>query len=483
MVRFPHVTTWPITVKVPLLVAGLMIGVAGLISQVVLTRLIQDQEANLALLTDAYLDGLTAVVLPGVLRADVWEAFDALDRARARYTGLDVRYAIVETADGAVLAASDPIRFPAHSFIPGELKERFPAGNGIAIDSGIGHAWLARSLQEEGFSIGRILAEIDITDLLRVRREVLWTLILANGGLTIAFTAFGYVTLKRMLQPLAVLSRHVERVRDGRVEPIPERYRKKLSSEFGQLFDRFNAMARSLSERETLASHLAEQEKYASLGKLASGLAHEVNNPLGGMLNTIDTLRKHGETADVRRRALDLLERGLKGIGNVVRAALVTYKSGERTAPLSRNDIDDLRYLIQHETIRRRIHLEWRNELPEITNVDGGATRQIALNLLLNACAATAVGGMVRVHAFEANDKVSIVIADQGPGLPPDMAALLARATPGAPNAAIGLGLWTASRLLVRINGHVEIDCGPEVGTTLTIAIPVAASEVLHAVA
>ena len=48
-------------------------------------------------------------------------------------------------------------------------------------------------------------------------------------------------------------------------------------------------MARALNEREELASRLANQEKYAVLGKLASGMAHEVNNPLGGLFNALDT--------------------------------------------------------------------------------------------------------------------------------------------------------------------------------------------------
>ena len=70
-------------------------------------------------------------------------------------------------------------------------------------------------------------------------------------------------------------------------------------------------MARALNEHEELASRLANQEKYAVLGKLASGMAHEVNNPLGGLFNALDTLRRHGDDAKVREATLNLLERGL----------------------------------------------------------------------------------------------------------------------------------------------------------------------------
>ena len=96
MSRLPRLPRLPLTLKVPLLVAALVIVVAVIISQVVLSRLIKDQETNLALLANAYLDGLSAAVLPAVIRGDVWETFDALDRARGQYTGLEARYAIAE---------------------------------------------------------------------------------------------------------------------------------------------------------------------------------------------------------------------------------------------------------------------------------------------------------------------------------------------------------------------------------------------------
>jgi hypothetical protein len=154
-----------------------MVGIAALISQVVLSRLQSDQETNLRLLTSAYLDGVSAAVLPAALRGDTWEAFDALDRARSRYSGVDVLYAIVLLPNDKVLAASDPARFPVQSAVPSDILQHFPTDDGLVIDSGKARAWLARTLREEGFAVGRILAEIDIADLLRVRREVLLTLL------------------------------------------------------------------------------------------------------------------------------------------------------------------------------------------------------------------------------------------------------------------------------------------------------------------
>jgi hypothetical protein len=134
MRRFLRIPAWPLTVTVPLLVAGLMIAVAVVISQIVVSRLVRDQETNLTLLANAYLDGLSAAVLPAVVRGDVWETFDALDRARGQYSGVEARYAIVALPNGSVLAASDPARFPIHSDVPAELRAKSPTEDGLVID-------------------------------------------------------------------------------------------------------------------------------------------------------------------------------------------------------------------------------------------------------------------------------------------------------------------------------------------------------------
>ena len=483
MLRLIRIASWPLVVKIPVLVAGLMVIVAITISPVVLWRVVHDQKSDLRLLTSAYLDGLSAAVLPAITRGDVWEAFDALDRARlTQHNRIESLFAIVELPNGMVLAASDPHRFPVQSAVPDEFRSRFAADDHLLIDAAGGSAWLARTLRTQGFSVGRLYAEFDIADLLRDRREILLTLVLVNGGLTLVFALGGYFVFKRMLQPLGVLERYVEQIRDGRVEPIPEDYRNRIASEFGELFDRFNVMARTFSERQALAAHLAEQEKYAMLGRLASGMAHEVNNPLGGMLNAIDTIQAHGNDPAARQTSLDFLKRGLAGIRNVARAALVTCKGSADPNLLTQSDLDDLPFLVQHEAGARRLRLDWQNHIPEPLAIDGPAVRQIMINLLLNACAASPVGGRVTVIASCSDGTLRIAVADEGPGLPEDMAALLHHGTPAPSPESKGLGLWMTGELIRRLEGRAAVEY-PGVGTQVVVTLPVLSKEVLDVAA
>jgi two-component system, OmpR family, sensor kinase len=466
-------STWPLQLKVPMLVAGLMIAVSIVLSHMVLRRLAQDQETHLHQLTGSYLDGLSTAVLPYVIRRDVWETFDILDRARDRYTGVKARYAVVALKDGSVLAASDPKQFPVGRPLPRQLAGHMGSTQELVLDEKQGLAWVSRVVRQENIDLGSIIAEIDISDLLRVRREVLLALILANGAVTLLFAAVGYALARRMVRPISLLTSYVDRVRDGAVLPIPHQHVADQATEFGRLFASFNDMAAALREREALTLRLAEEEKVAMLGKLASGMAHEVNNPLGGMLNLVDTLRKHGHDQQVRLRSLDLLERGLIGIRNVVRATLTTYKQDAPSSKLLRSELDDLQFLIQHEMSRHRASLRWTNVLPEQINVDGAAVRQIALNLLLNACAASPADGVVEVEACSDEESLMLIIRDQGPGLPANAIDYYGRSSfAEQPPPNVGLGIWTVCLLVSRLGGRIEVVSNRQDGTIIRVVLP-----------
>lgn len=459
----PH--RWSITVKVPVVVALFMAAISGIITSGVLDRLALTQQRNFEDLAGVYLDALSSALIPFVLRDDTWEVFDALDRASSLGTFGKVEVVVAST-QGEILASTDPRKLRPATPLPVEWSGRVPEPSGVAVDAGTGRAEAKRKLAYQGRDLGTLYASFDISTLLRERAEVFRTLLLTNAALTLAMMAAAYFAVRAMVTPIRLLSTHLHRTETGRVEAVQEGYVARLSGEYGSLFRRFNAMATAVNEREALASHLAHEERLASLGRLASGMAHEINNPLGGLFNALSTLRRHGHDPAVRERSLGLLERGLAHVRDVVRAALVTYKTEAVARFLKPGDIDDLKVLIEPEVIRKDLLLSWENEVRSSVSVPAGLVRQATLNLLLNAVEATPPGGRVGFGAFVSEAGLHVVIDDSGPGIAADKKAYLETSGEPSPPPGDGLGVWIVRRLVSEAKGHIVVEAVPKLGGT-----------------
>ena len=463
----------PMAVKIPLVVTVFMAAVAAFVSERVLTRFQEAQTKHLGDLAAIYLDGLASSLVDPVVREDVWEAFDIVDRARQTHAGLKLTETVVALADGRVLASSDPRVHPSLSPLPPSFLTQRAMAPTIVVRDAEARAVARRDLSSGSTTIGSVHATFDIAPLLAERRTVLWSLIGTNAALTFVLALAAWLVVRRMMRPVQVLASHLETGMQGQVEPIPDAFLGRAPVEFRRLFEAFNRMAEAARERETLSRQLVEEERLASLGRLASGMAHEINNPLGGLFNAIDTLKAHGERGDVRRRTIDLIERGLKGIRDVVRTTLVTYRADRDVHSLKRADVDDLRLLVEPEARRKQLTLRWVNEGYDELPTPPSVVRQVLLNLLLNACRASPEGSQV---AFEAHVEGPCFIAsieDMGPGLPVGARnALTDPVNKPLPGSGGGLGLWMVHRLIKEVGGTVAALPRIPAGTIVRVTIP-----------
>ena len=476
---------WPVTVKASALVVALMIAVSAVMTNQVLSRLADTQRRHFAELTASYLDGLSSSLVPAVLRDDVWETFDILDRARSLYRGLTTIGTVVANGNGIVLAAADPTANPSYSRVPTSVVDRFSPGQDVWLDDTRERAGARRILVHQGLTIGVIYAEFDVAGLFRERQAVLWALMGTNTVIALGLAAVGYFSVRRILRPVRVLTHHLHQGATSPASPIPDDQLGSAQSEFGQLFRRYNALVRAMQDRELLAGRLAEEERLASLGRLASGMAHEINNPLGGLFNALDTLKRHGRDTSIRERAISLLERGLSGIRDVVRSTLVTYRVEAPERPLKPADIDDLCLLIKPDMRRRDLTLVSNNELSSDLPVRADAVRQAVLNLLLNACRATPSGRRIWLSANDRHGSLSIVVRDEGAGLDADRTRYLEEAdAESAPRPGeSGLGLWIVRRLLAELGGRLKVERPIEGGTAIVLIIPIPVTEGMRHVA
>jgi signal transduction histidine kinase len=459
---------WPLVVKVPLMAAGLVLVAAALVSAGVLVRLTQEQDARVSALGRAYLDTTAAALAPSLAHGDVWEAFDVLDRGRQAFGALRLRLAAVVLPNGRILAATDPRRLPVGSAPPAELASH--GTGGLAMDRIGGLGWMARDVTDGGRSLGKVLVEMDLAEERAGQVRLLLVMVAVNAALALALAALGWWVTSRMLRPVRLLAAHLGGAADGPPTKLPVKAAGR-SPEARTLFRRYNAMVESVEERQALTARLAEEERLATLGALAGSMAHEVNNPLGGMLTALDTIASHGSDPAVRTRSVSLLRRGLEDIRNVVRASLVLYKGPPTPgSALDRGAMDDLRLLAGPEAARRGVTLDWDNRVGE-EPVDPTPIRQIVLNLLLNAIAATSPGGVVKLSAGRDRGRLVVAVSDGGPGLPEAMASILARPGPMPTGGGTGLGLWTAARAAQALGGTIR-STAAEAGTTLVLEIP-----------
>jgi len=465
--------TWPIAAKVPLAVAVLMMLVGVVLSERVLARLNETQEMHVRDLAQSYLDILSTSITQPILREDTWEVFEAITRAQDLSKGLRITEAIVTNATGHVIAASNPRQHPIGSIVavpdggsPGSQPFRFEAGADIANAT--------RVLAYPGRTVGVIHAAFDTSHLAVERREVLMTLIVTNGAVTLILAAAGWLLVTRMMAPIRVLSKHLGAAQEGYATPVPEPRIARSGDEFRHLFGSYNALVRSMHEREDLARKLFDEQRLGSLGRLASALAHEINNPLGGLFNALATLKTHGHHAAVRNNALGLLERGLVGIRDVVRTTLAVHRQETAGRSISAKDIADLRLLIVAEARRKSVTVTISNAMHGDLPLPSTPIRQALLNLLLNAVAAAPPGSEVKLDAVRDGDVLVLAVADRGGGIPEGTVGILTGNDTSPPlRTGGGLGLWTTRRIVNELHGRIEVSLPSQGGTVIRIAIPI----------
>jgi two-component system NtrC family sensor kinase len=302
--------------------------------------------------------------------------------------------------------------------------------------------------------------------------SALGALILSTGAVLTVLLPIGWYWGKRMARPLEYLAQSMTKV--GR-EPV-ENLRRGLPAgrdEIGVLSASFSRMLEELEEKKAMERQVLASERLAAIGRLTAGISHEINNPLGGMLNAISTSKKRGTSDPAAAKTLSLLERGLTQIRETVSALLVEARLESHA--LTPQDIDDTRTLVSHDTQHKGIQLLWRNELDEPLPIPSTPVRPILLNLLLNAVAAVEHQGRLECRITRANGSLRLSVANDGKEICRRKLEHLYEpfaAHPDAPGDGNGLGLWVTYQLVQQLKGSIEAESAPG-RTEFKVSLPV----------
>lgn len=464
-------TLFPPALRLPI-AAGLMVFLASFgTTQFALWIENREQDSHVEVLGQVYLDGLLASVRPYLEAGDAREVERRFARASVEQQGIVERGLFAFGADGRRIARlGDPS-------LDADAAAMVPAG--FRIDTGSGVAWVARTVV--GTPVTLVVA-LDVSGILAARTRLLMSVILIDVCFSLLCGLLAYGILRRMSRPVRTLLEHMRSQPPDRPNPLPEAG---AGADPGtrMLFQAYNHMAEAVSERARLAEELAGREQAAALGRLAATMAHEVRNPLGGLATAVSTIRRFGDDRAVREESLGLLQRGIETIDRIVAGSLDLYRMrGDR--PLGRQDIDDLKHLVRPEAERRGVTLDWRIDLPEQMDLGAVGVRQVLLNLLLNACAATPPGGRVGLAASLSGSSLVCEVSDEGPGLERSLAARLTGEDGGAgagDDAVSGegpgegyrrLGMDVVVGLLGSLDGRAMVDSEPGRGTSIRITLP-----------
>jgi len=447
-------------VKGPLLAAGLLVLVGILASHLVLRALVNTQESHLREMAVLVFSGVEATIGPFVVRDDIWEMFDLLDRVTRREGSLRPLAATLIDPLARVIVSSAPELHPLGAHRAAMIASATPV-TAAHYDLSDGQVALSQVLHYQGRPLGQLIIEFDTADLVTERQRTATFLIAGNAVVTLIAALLGFWLMRRVLRPVARLTDEMGRSRDA-LEPIPDAAIPRRNPEIAQLYDTYNRLIQAVEERNATARRLADRERFVSLGRLAGTLAHEVNNPLGGMLNTVDTLRAYPDRPEVVRTSADLLDRGLRHMRDVVRVTLDVHREAPGGTPLSLADFEDLNLLIRPEAERRGQRLHWDVSLAEgcVAHLPAGPVRQIALNLLLNASSAAGYGGEIGLRLASEGDGVVVSVHDSGPGLPDHLRARLLSDMPVEPGGGVGLRL--VREMVQGMDGRISLGQSPQ---------------------
>lgn len=311
----------------------------------------------------------------------------------------------------------------------------------------------------------------------QIRRNFV-QLLLYSSSVTSILLLLLWLLLGRILSSLQVLVTAIDtldlNVADG--PALPER-----QDEIGFLYERFRHMQKRLdqSRRDLLGAQnqVMHAERLASIGRLASGLAHEINNPINGVRNCIYAIRGDLDNHEQTSEYLDMMDEGLTSASGVLQK-LLGFARKHRTGPEAvrlNEAIASVQKLVSFNMERRGIGLELDldENLPPV-RAERQLLQEVIMNLLMNAVDASADGGTVVVRTSTDRGTVRLDVGDQGHGIEPEHVEKIFDPffTTKKTGEGTGLGLSISMSIVQAAGGVITVASEPGRGATFTVVFP-----------
>lgn len=318
-------------------------------------------------------------------------------------------------------------------------------------------------------------------------------------ALTLAMLLAAGVSLTLLVRilvtrPIREILRHTRKV--GELN-LGEQLAVTTDDEIGDLARSFNAMTANLKaardelqtwgrtletkveqrtrELERMQAQLIRSEKLASLGEIVAGIAHELNNPLTGVLVLASLMEKEGNLDPEVKEDLGTIVHETKRCARIVKGLLdFSRETAPQMVPADLNNVMEKSLaLIGTQSIFHdvRIVRDYQDPLPPAM-VDPNQIEQVFINMLLNAAQAMPAGGTLTLTTRAAGPQLTVAIADTGTGIPPEHQRRIFDPFFTTKERGTGLGLAVSYGIVENHGGRIDLESEPGKGTTFTIRLP-----------
>jgi two-component system NtrC family sensor kinase len=308
----------------------------------------------------------------------------------------------------------------------------------------------------------------------RTSRLFLW---LTVAALALA-VAISYALMKSIMKPLKALMAAAEKVAAGtsmhdvKLDHSPP--------EIDALVRVFNRMQAAIRERRRQNQEkLARSDRLATIGQLAAGVAHEINNPLGSILLFSRLIMQQVPPEGKVRENLERIEKETKRCHSIVQSLLDFARQHEpKVEPIDIHKLlDSTLRLFENQYLFHNIEVvrHYALNLPLI-RADQSQLQQVAMNIIINAADAMNGKGRLTIETCESAEEgqIEISITDTGTGIPAEIMNRIFDpffTTKGVGHGT-GLGLSVSYGIIQRHNGDISVSSAPGVGSTFTITLP-----------
>lgn len=347
--------------------------------------------------------------------------------------------------------------------------------------------------------IGILGVGIPENPFLEVRTSMMMTFLLVAGGGILVVLALTYFITRSMIHPLEEMVKASNRIAAG---DLDHSVHINSQDEIGILANSFNKMLASIKtmkleleewgrtleekvnkrteELVAVQTQMAQSEKLASIGRLAAGVAHEINNPLGGILTFSMLALEDCDDDHPLKESLEVIVKQTLRCRETVKGLLDFARQSSSTPSLTEVNqiVDKTLLLLENQTIFQNIKTI-RRFAPDLPNVliDAGQLQQVVINIVINAVDAMDEKGTLTVETSRSRNTPEIMlrISDTGKGIPEDILPLIFEPffTTKKVGKGTGLGLSIVHGIVTRAGGKIEVTSSSK-GATFIIKLPIA---------